>query len=139
MRDDHLTIRASIEALMAHHSWLLDHGDATKLPDLYVEDGRLIGIGPDIIGRDALLDWAKNRKKIAGLVTRHVNTNLNLIKVDDSCVESTSTVTLYRQTGEAARVACPVIVGDYFDIIIKQDGAWRFQERRVGVAFTAAS
>src|SRR5579863_9927677 len=46
-------IRSEIEALVVEHAWRLDHHQSGSLAELYTDDGRLLGIGPDRIGREA--------------------------------------------------------------------------------------
>jgi hypothetical protein len=46
--------RTALENVIHRHSWLIDQGAADRLPDLYEDDGRLIGIGPDKVGRQAI-------------------------------------------------------------------------------------
>lgn len=38
-------VRAGIEELVAEHAWVLDHGDPRLLPELYTDEGQLLGLG----------------------------------------------------------------------------------------------
>ena len=73
-------IRCEIEALIVEHSWMLDNHKSDGLGELYVEDGRLTGIGPDRIGRAAIEAYGRDRAKMAVRKARHVNTNIRLVK-----------------------------------------------------------
>ena len=53
--------RQAIEALIYEHAWLIDHGQADRLPGLYTEDARVLGIGPDKVGQQAITEWAGQR------------------------------------------------------------------------------
>jgi hypothetical protein len=70
--------RMALEELIRQHSWLIDHGAADRLPDLYEDDGRLIGIGTDKVGRQAIAAWADQRTAMTERRSRHVLTNLTL-------------------------------------------------------------
>lgn len=54
-------IRCEIEALIVEHSWKLDHHKSGNLGDLYIETGKLTGIGGDRIGREAISDYGRTR------------------------------------------------------------------------------
>jgi hypothetical protein len=70
--------RMALEELIRQHSWLIDHGAADRLPDLYEDDGLLIGIGTDKVGRQAIAAWADQRTAMTERRSRHVLTNLTL-------------------------------------------------------------
>ncbi len=129
-------IRHAIEVLVQEHAWLIDHGQARRVTDLFAEDGRLLGIGPDKVGRAAIADWAGQREDMQDRRSRHVQTNLRLERRPDGRVGGTVVLTLYRHDGPGAGSAAPLLVAEYQDIYQRgPDGVWRFAERRLSVLF----
>lgn len=132
-------VRSAIEELVQEHAWLIDQGEAQRVPDLYTEDARLLGIGPDKVGRAAIQAWADQRAALTDRRSRHVQTNLRLETMSDERVRGTVVLTLYRHDGEGRGSAAPLLVGEYADTYHKgSDGLWRFAERRLSVLFGAA-
>ena len=129
-------VRDAIAALVAEHSWMIDHGQADRVPELFTEDGRLFGGGPDLIGLDAIRAWSVRRAAMRERTSRHVCTNLRLTRVSDDEVRGTGILTLYRRDGPGPGDATPLLVGDYDDIYRRgADGTWRFAERRITPTF----
>ena len=95
-------------------------------------DGVLLGVGPDLIGLDAIRTWAVARAAMRERTSRHVCTNLRLLPVSDDEVHGTVILTIYRHDGPDPGDARPFMVGDYDDIYRRgPDGTWRFARRRV--------
>ena len=132
---DPATVQA-IEHLVHEHGWLIDHGQASQVVDLYADDGRVLGIGPDKIGRAAIAVWADARQAMADRRSRHVQTNLRLARASDGTIHGTVLLTLYRHDGPGAGSPVPLLIGEYADIYVEQPaGTWRFAERRLSVLF----
>lgn len=132
---DPTTYRA-IERLVHEHAWLIDHGQASQVVDLYTEDGRVLGIGPDKVGRAAIGAWADARQTMTERQSRHVQTNLRLVSAGDATVQGTVVLTLYRHDGPGTGDPAPSLVGEYADLYVKgPDGQWRFGERRLSILF----
>ena len=130
------TTHLAIERLVAEHAWLIDHGQASRVVDLYTGDGRVLGIGPDKVGRAAIAEWADARQAMDGRQSRHVQTNLRLAPASGETVSGTVVLTLYRHDGPGKAPSAPVLVGEYADLYAKgPDGTWRFAERRFSVLF----
>ena len=70
--------RMAIEELVAEHAWLIDHGRAGELPDLYTPNGRLLGVGDPLEGRAAITAWRARRAAMRGRTSRHVCGNPRL-------------------------------------------------------------
>ena len=131
--------RLAIEELVHRHSWLIDHGQAGRLPELFTEDASLIGVGPDKHGRAAIAAWATAREAMGDRRSRHLNANVVLDPVAPDEVRGTVALTLYRHDGPGPGSAAPLAVAEYADIYRKgADGAWRFAERRLAVVFGTA-
>ena len=127
--------RCDIEALIYEHAWLLDHHRSETLADLYVEEGRLTGIGMNHVGREALQKYGSNRAKMTGRIARHLYNNLRLTRLDNDRIQGNVTITLYRHDGPNG-LPEPNAVADATDIYIKcDDGRWRFVERNLQLVF----
>ena len=128
--------QVAIEALVHRHAFLIDHGRASHVAELYTHDARLYGIGPDKIGRAAIAEWAAAREAMTARQSRHVQTNILLERAEDGHVRGTVVLTLYRHDGQGPRSAAPILIGEYHDLLSREpDGAWRFVERRLVTLF----
>ncbi len=129
-------VRDAIAALVAEHAWLIDHGQADRTAELFTEDGRLLGLGPDLVGLDAIRAWGVSRAAIRERTSRHVCTNLRLVPVSADEIHGTVILTVYRYDGPDPGDTRPFMVGDYDDIYRRgADGAWRFAQRRITPSF----
>ena len=132
------SVRSLLEALVVEHAWLIDHGMADQTPELFTEDGRMLGLGEPIVGRTALADWGRARAAMTKRTSRHVLTNLRLAFESEDRVRGTVLLTLYRCDHELVRPATPLLVGDFEDTFqLCSDGRWRFQERRFISVFSS--
>ncbi len=127
--------RLAIEALVTEHAWLIDHGEAHRLPELYTEDARVLGIGPDKNGRAAIAVWAQERAAMTDRRSRHVQTNVRLVFRSADEVEGTVVLSLYRHDGAGAGPAQALMVAEYEDRYRRGTDGWRFSERRLTVLF----
>lgn len=128
--------RAAVEDLVVEHAWVLDHGDPRDLPDLYTEDGELLGLGEPLVGRAALDGWAQQRAELTERVSRHVHTNLRLTVDDTGTVRGYVMTLLYRHDGEGAGPTWPFLVLDYSDVYARlDDGSYRFASRSIERVF----
>lgn len=131
-------VRTEIEALVAEHAWLVDHGQAHRIHELYLPDGCLLGIGPDLIGRDAIAAYGRERGNMVGRTARHICGTMRLVALEDGRFRGTVPHTLYRHDGTGKGLPEPMAVGDYEDIYARDnEGRFRFAERRVVVVFEA--
>jgi hypothetical protein len=129
------TFRA-VEQLIQRHAWLIDHGHADRVPELYTEDARLTGIGPDKIGRRAITQWADQRAAMKERRSRHVQTNIVLEELSPSLIRGTVILTLFRHDGSADAPSAPMLVGEYDDTYaLCADGLWRIGERHLTILF----
>ena len=130
--------RHAIGDLVVEHSWLIDHGYADSVPELYTDDASLLGIGEDLVGRDAIAEWSRRRVAMRDRTSRHVCTNLRLTATAPDRAAGTVLLTLYRHDGEAAGPPLPLLVGEFDDRYERgADGRWRFAERRFSSVFTS--
>jgi hypothetical protein len=131
--------RAAIVELIARHAWLIDHGRAGEVTELFAEDGALYGAGPDKRGRAAIAAWAQQRAAMTERRSRHVQSNILLEAAGPDQAQGTVLLTLYRHDGPGPGPATPLLVAEYADRYRRgRDGAWRFAERRLDILFGSA-
>lgn len=129
-------VRAEIETLTLEHSWLVDNNESERIAELYTENGRLLGVGPDKVGRKALTDYGTERAGMKKRTARHVVSNLRLIRESETRINGSSTITLFRADGEERAPADPIAVADCLEKYEKcAGGRWRIAERRIVLVF----
>lgn len=133
-------IRHEIESLIYEHAWMFDNHESDKLADLYLEDGRLYGIGPERKGRAALRAYGTERAKMTHRAARHVCTNLRLVPLEDGRIGGQVMIILFSHDGEGLGTADPCALADAHDIYARDDdGNWKIAERRLQLAFESES
>ncbi len=132
-------VRLAIEALIHEHAWFIDHGQADRVVELFTDDARLLGIGADKIGRDAIAQWAADRAAMTERCSRHVQSNIRLVAAaGPDQVEGTVLLTLYRFDGPGMGQPSPMLVAEYEDQYRRcPDGRWRFAQRRLTTVFAS--
>ena len=130
------TIRAELEALIAEHAYRLDFHVSENLGELYTIDGRLLGAGPDCIGREAVNEYGRGRAAIKDRRARHVCTNFRFVQESSERIKGTCFIMLFRSVGAALAPAEPIALADAHDIYSREaDGMWRIEERRIVLSF----
>jgi hypothetical protein len=133
------TDRAAIEDLVHRHAWLIDHGQADRVGDLFIEDGALYGAGPDKHGRAAIAAWGAQRAAMHQRRSRHVHGNILIEPLEADAARGWTILTLYRHDGPGEASSSPLLVAEYADLYRREpDGVWRFAERRLSVLFGSA-
>jgi len=131
--------RLAIEELIQRHAWLIDHGEADKVGELFAEDAALYGVGPDKIGRAAIAEWGRQRAAMSERRSRHVQSNILTDAIGSDTARGWVVLTLYRHDGPGQGSATPLLVAEYADRYAKgPHGSWLFAERRLTVLFGAA-
>lgn len=129
-------IRSEIEALVTEHAWMQDNHQTQRLAELYAEDGRYLGVGPNLVGSEAITAYGRKRAGMTQRRARHVVSNLRLVADGPKRIRGGCIITLFRSDGEALAPAEPIAVADAQDIYVQcDDGKWRLQERRIVLAF----
>ncbi len=128
--------RIAIEQLIQRHAWLIDHGEADRIGELFAEDAVLSGVGPDKIGRAAIAQWGHQRAIMRERRSRHVQSNILIEPTAPDAARGWVLLTLYRQDGPGSASATPLLIAEYADRYAREpDGTWVFAERRVAVLF----
>jgi uncharacterized protein (TIGR02246 family) len=126
--------RRSIERLSTEYCWLIDHGYADRVAELFTDDAVLSVGGSEVSGivdiRRHLDERAKNRE----IRSRHVVTNIRLVNESAGRVRGTTIMTIYRSIGESGKPQ--LIIGDVDDLYrLDADGRWRLAERKLAPTF----
>ena len=100
----------AIEQLIQRHAWLIDHGEADKVGELFAEDGALYGIGSDKIGRAAIAGWGRERAAMSERRSRHVQSNILIEPVAPDAARGSVALTLYRHDGPGPGSATPLLI-----------------------------
>ncbi len=128
--------RLAIEALIHEFAWLIDHGEAQKLPGLFTDDARVLGAGPDKVGQQAIAEWGRDRAAMTQRRSRHVQSSIRLQALSSSVVRGTVVLTLYRHDGAGPGSPSPLLIGEYQDVYQRgADDQWRFSERSLAIHF----
>lgn len=131
--------RLAIEQLIQRHAWLIDHGEADRIDELFAGDAALYGIGSDKIGREAIAEWGRQRVAMGERRSRHVQSNILIERTAPDAARGWVVLTLYRHDGSGQGSATPMLIAEYADRYARgPDGAWLFAERRLAVLFGAA-
>ena len=126
--------RRAIEALSTEYSWLVDHGYADQAAELFTDDAVLSAAGSEVSGIADIRRHLEERAQNRDIRSRHVVTNIRLLREDSDHVRGTTVMTIYRSVGESARPQ--LIVGDVDDLYRRgTDGRWRLAERKLAPAF----
>ena len=131
--------RLAIEQLIQRHAWLIDHGEADKVGELFAGDAALYGIGPDKLGRAAIAEWGRQRAAMTERRSRHLQSNILIEPLAADAARGWVALTLYRHDGPGEGSANPLLIAEYADRYARSpDGTWLFAERRLTVLFGAA-
>ncbi|CAN5204465.1 hypothetical protein BH09ACT6_BH09ACT6_05120 [soil metagenome] len=129
--------RLAIQELVTEHSYLVDHGRAEELAGLYGPDGELLGLPPaNLIGRNAIAGWGRDRVRMTNRTSRHIESNLRLEWAGDSLTGLMS-VMMFRSDTDDLTNTTPSMVGNYHDEYVQIDDVWYFRRRRIVRAFAA--
>jgi ketosteroid isomerase-like protein len=132
--------RIAIEALTVKYSYLLDHGRATELAELFTPDAVFDNpnLGDKMIGRPAIAAYYAKRAAIVR-TTRHVSTNLYVEFDDPNHAHGARVITYYRGDGAVPPFPAKTgSIGEYTEQWKRcEDGRWRFASRKQQIIFGA--
>lgn len=130
-----LAVDAELRRLIAEHAWMLDRGNVLDLPELYTQDGVLLGLEQPLHGRAQIQAWSRQRATITTRTSRHVHANIRFDQVADDLVHGTLVTMLFRHEGDGLGSSTPLSVSDYDDTYQLIDGRWLLQRRQMTRAF----
>lgn len=138
---DRLLIERACERLVTTYCHYVDHGEASRIADLFTAEGVWKGPGVRMEGRGQLLKGFGAREAQAERMSLHVCHNFLCDVVDADHAEGVVYLTLYRHDGDPERKVSPLVgpamVGEYRDRFVRTPGGWRIAERETRVSFLA--
>lgn len=133
-----LSIFYECQRLTVLYCHYIDHGKASKVAELFSEDG-ICMVGGEYRGREQICKAFLMREENKGRISRHVCNNFVLNSVSDSEASGTVYITLYRSDGpedrKFAELEGPVVVGEYRDKYVKTLDGWKIAYREVEASF----
>jgi hypothetical protein len=133
---ERLEIERACERLVYTYVRALDRGDGSAAADCFAAEGSFARpMTPDTVvqGREAIRASLKARP--ASLLTKHVASNV-IIEVDSrDRAHGISYLTMIATTPAAGAppphvAPGPLYFGEFVDRFVREDGVWRFSERR---------
>jgi uncharacterized protein (TIGR02246 family) len=117
---------SQISATLSAYCQLLDDGHFESWSDLFTEDARLSFPGRDAEGRDAIRALMEQVQP-DGARGKHMTSNTTL-QVNGDTATSATDYLMVRAGAEGVGI---VSAGRYHDTLVREDGKWRFRERRI--------
>lgn len=123
--------RTAIDALVTEFSFLIDHGEAARVPELFTEDGAFESPMTSLSGREAITAAMAQRAK-ADYSTRHAITNLRLQPESPDRIRGNVLLTMYRwANSDPDPQPHPIALVEYEDVYQQvSDGGWLFASRK---------
>lgn len=137
---ERLLIERECERLIHAYCHVIDHGDASRVGDMFADDGVWKSLETVHDGRAAITAAFNSRQANASRMSRHVCSTILVDVIDADNARALTYVTLYRHDGKPGRRISPLdrlpeIVGDYRDTFVRTPAGWRFRTREVVTAF----
>ena len=138
---ERLLIERECERLVTRYCHYVDHGAASRIAELFTNDGVWTAPGVRMEGREQLLAGFGEREANKQRMSRHVCQNFLCDVIDADNAEGVVYVTLYRHDGDPDRKVAPIqgaeMLGEYCDRFVRTDAGWRFAERNTIAAFAS--
>ena len=135
--DDTTRAKFEISELISDYGNRLDAGDFDGLEQLFVEDAVFTvvpGDGvPRLTGAHSIRDTIEQRWRVVheGAQRRHVMTNIVVESIAEDVATARTVLLVYEVRKEpGARVGVHGM-GVYEDTLVRVDGRWRFEQRRL--------
>lgn len=135
---ERIEIERACERLVYAYSRVLDLGDLSAAADFFAENGSMSRpMSPDQIiqGREAIRASLLTRPK--GLLTKHLATNIMIDIESRDAARGISYLTMIATTPGDAKPpftsAGPIFFGEFKDRFVRENGVWKFLERRGSV------
>lgn len=135
---ERIEIERACERLVYAYSRVLDLGDLSAAADFFAENGSMSRpMSPDqiIAGREAIRASLLTRPK--GLLTKHLATNIMIDVESRDAARGISYLTMIAVTPGDAKPPFtspgPIFFGEFKDRFVRENGVWKFLERRGSV------
>lgn len=136
-----LLVERACARLMTEYSEMVDFGNASKLADLFTEDGVWKADELVLRGREEIRAHFLKREKVVRRVSRHYITNTRFGAVSATEAEAVSYFLNFRHDREEGDLSLPVPAevpkysGEYRDLFRLTDDGWRFAVHHVDTTF----
>lgn len=138
---ERLLIERECERLVIDCCHFVDHGQASRIADLFSEDG--VWTAPGLFttaGREALRKGMAAREAKSFRSARHLCSNFRLEILDANHAQGVVYVTIYRHDGREGEGPSPLenpplMIGEYRDRFVRTPEGWRIARREVAAAF----
>ena len=136
---DTMLIEQACARLVSEYCHLVDHGQASKVADLFTDDGFWSSPETTLNGRAEIEQGFARRERNRRRMSRHICSNPLIDVLDATTARGVVYLTLYRHDGEEGRpsspVGLPAYIGEYQDEFQKTPEGWRFKRRETRIAF----
>lgn len=136
-----LLIERECERLINQYCFFVDFGEASRIAELFTEDGWWENDSIRMVGQDGIRREFAKRQDVTRRTSRHLCTNVLIDVVDGDRATGVCYLINYRHdspTGEAEMPApsdAPKFVGEYRDTFVRTPDGWRFATRRCDITF----
>ncbi|MFJ6724979.1 MULTISPECIES: nuclear transport factor 2 family protein [unclassified Streptomyces] len=142
--DGHVLLRARLEALVVALWFEIDHGDGSAASGFFTPDAELTFSRRTFRGTAAIDGVYADRAARGPRVSRHLASNLHVLRHGPDAVEAVSVLVLHARDGvPPVPTAVPVLVADVYDRFVRVGGPdeasrrWLIASRRIENRFLA--
>lgn len=134
-----LEIHHACLKLATRYCHVIDHGEGSKVADLFTEDGVWTSVENTMDGKDAIRAGFTARQDNKARMSRHVCHNFLLDIESETRAQGCVYLTLYRVDGDPDRkwseLNGPNLVGEYRDTFVKTEKGWLIERRETVANF----
>lgn len=129
-------LRHEIEQLNTRFSWLLDHGHADQLHELYAPNGVSVGPMGVMEGREAIRAWGERRVQVKAGVVRHFSGGTHIYFTDGVLCSTNYYMTFRDSQPDPLQ---PASVGEFRQQYEQVEGRWLIKRREIVPVFGASN
>lgn len=136
-----MLIERECERLINQYCLFVDFGEASRIAELFTEDGWWENESIRMEGREGIRRNFSHRQGVTRRTSRHLCTNVLIDVVDEDHATGVCYLINYRhdsRSGEAEYPApsdAPKFVGEYRDTFVRTSEGWRFATRHCDITF----
>jgi len=142
---ERMMIERACERLINQYCLFVDFGEASRIAELFTEDGLWTNGSIRMEGRAGIHRAFSHREGVTRRTSRHLCTNVVIDVQDDDHATGVCYLVNYRydsRSGEAevpAPADAPKFVGEYRDTFVRTPEGWRFATRHCDITFLRGS
>jgi ketosteroid isomerase-like protein len=133
LEQERISIEAACQRLVVAYCHYVDHGEASRVADLFTQDGVWEAPDTTVAGNQSIREFFKVLEQDDTRMSRHICSNFQLNEISAAEAMGVVYVTLYRHHGEQGRstspLAGPTAVGEYRDHFVRTPDGWRIKHR----------